>query len=125
MDRHADADASDDAIYREVGKKIQRARSRQLPKKTQQQLAADVGLERTSITNIEHGRQKFLLHTLIRIAEALQVSAEDLLPDVLPKMDNPEFSKSLTETLPMDEQRFVQGGMLGNRTNRIQKKRSR
>lgn len=39
-----------------------------------------VGLTRTSITNVEQGRQKFLLHTLVDIAMALQVEPAGLLP---------------------------------------------
>lgn len=123
MDRPADS--RNDVIYREVGRKIQRARNRQMPKKTQQQLAADVGLERTSITNIEHGRQKILLHTFVRIAQALQVLPETLLPDALPELDNSKFRKSLTEILPMDERRFVQGGMREKNTTSTQKKGAR
>jgi transcriptional regulator with XRE-family HTH domain len=40
-----------------------------------------VSLTRTSITNVEKGRQKFLLHTLADIAKALQVDAASLLPE--------------------------------------------
>ncbi len=119
------ANSSDDAIYREVGKKILRARNRQSPKKTQQQLAAVVGLERTSITNIERGKQKVLLHTFIRIAEALQVRPENLLPDPLNEMDNVAFNRSIAESLPVDQRRFVQGGLLGKSAQRTRKKRLR
>jgi transcriptional regulator with XRE-family HTH domain len=37
-------------------------------------------MTRTSITNIESGRQKVQLHTLYAIADALDVSPEALLP---------------------------------------------
>ncbi|UCU99246.1 helix-turn-helix domain-containing protein [Acidovorax radicis] len=46
---------------------------------TQAQLAEQVGLERTSITNIEKGVQKVPLHVLFRICGALDVSATKLL----------------------------------------------
>lgn len=65
------------AFYEEVGRRIRLARKGRL---TQQDLADRVSLTRTSITNIEKGRQKLLLHTLSDIAEALQVSPADLLP---------------------------------------------
>lgn len=38
-------------------------------------------LTRTSIINIEKGRQQILLHTLVDISRALQVSISDLLPN--------------------------------------------
>ncbi len=47
---------------------------------TQGQLARRVGMTRTSITNIESGRQKVQLHTLYDIADALDVSPQAFLP---------------------------------------------
>jgi len=47
---------------------------------TQDGLAKLVGLTRTSITNLEQGRQKCLLHTLSEIAAALQVEPAALIP---------------------------------------------
>lgn len=70
-----------DAFYEEVGRRIREARKRRKPALTQEELAERVGLTRTSITNLEKGRQKFLLHTLADIAGALQVQAVTLLPE--------------------------------------------
>jgi len=47
---------------------------------TQDELARRVGMTRTSITNIERGRQKVQLDTLYDIGAALGVPARDLLP---------------------------------------------
>ena len=47
---------------------------------TQDELARQVGMTRTSITNIERGKQKVQLDTLYDIAAALEVPARDLLP---------------------------------------------
>ena len=47
---------------------------------TQSQLAGRVGMTRTSITNIEKGRQKVQLDTLYDIAAALDTSPAELLP---------------------------------------------
>jgi transcriptional regulator with XRE-family HTH domain len=47
---------------------------------TQEKLAQIVGLSRTSITNIEKGRQHIALHQLYAIAEALRVRPDALLP---------------------------------------------
>jgi DNA-binding XRE family transcriptional regulator len=68
------------AFYEEVGRRIRDARKRRNPPLTQDGLAKLVGLTRTSITNVEQGRQKCLLHTLADIAIALQVEAVSLIP---------------------------------------------
>lgn len=47
---------------------------------TQEELARRVGMTRTSITNIERGRQKVQLHTLYDIAAALDTPIQNLLP---------------------------------------------
>ena len=43
-------------------------------------MAEKVSLTRTTVTNIEKGRQQLLVHTLVDIAKALNVSIELLLP---------------------------------------------
>jgi transcriptional regulator with XRE-family HTH domain len=73
VDNHQD-------FYQEVGRRISDARKRRKPRLTQEALAELVSLTRTSITNVEKGRQKFLLHTLVEIAAALQVEPASLLP---------------------------------------------
>ena len=65
-------------LYEEVGGRIREARMAK--DVTQEGLAKRVGLTRTSITNVEAGRQKLLLHTLVEIAEALGVDVRELLP---------------------------------------------
>lgn len=67
-------------FYEEVGQRIRDAREARLM--TQEALAAEVSLTRTSITNVEKGRQKLLLHTFFDIAQVLGVSAETLLPSI-------------------------------------------
>ena len=47
---------------------------------TQEQLGELIGLSRTSVTNIERGRQHVSLHHIFAIAEALKVSPAALLP---------------------------------------------
>lgn len=70
-----------EAFYEEVGRRICEARKQRKPPLTQEQLAAKVKLTRTSITNLEKGRQKLLLHTFADIAAVLQVQPASLLPD--------------------------------------------
>ena len=47
---------------------------------TQAELARSVGLERTSITNLENGSQKVPLHVLYAVCRALNVDVADVLP---------------------------------------------
>lgn len=65
-------------IYVEIGKRISRARI--ALGLSQETLAVKVGLQRSSVTNIERGRQRLMVHTLFDVARALHVSLLDLLP---------------------------------------------
>lgn len=49
---------------------------------TQADLADRIGVQRTSITNIERGRQNLPITMLYHIAQAFGVQAWDLLPDL-------------------------------------------
>src|SRR5260370_1721080 len=80
------------SVYVETGQLIRETRKAQAI--TQGRLAEKVGLSRTSITNIEQGRQKLLLHTLAAIADALGVQLHRLLP----KPNNMKLP--LEQTLP-------------------------
>lgn len=62
---------------------------------TQGELARLVGMTRTSISNIESGRQKLQIHTLYDVARALEVSPTALLPTPA----NPE-PKAVEDRLP-------------------------
>lgn len=72
---HDDADR----FYREFGKHLHDARS--ATGLSQEALGTAVGLNRTSISNIEKGRQRLLMHQLPVLARILGVSVGDLLPD--------------------------------------------
>jgi len=71
-----------DAFYREFGKLLRRHRS-SVPDMTQEKLGHMVGLSRTSITNIEKGRQHIALHQLFAISGALKLRPEVLLPQAV------------------------------------------
>jgi len=62
-----------------LGIRIKEAREQ--ARVTQDQLAAAVGLSRTSITNIERGRQGVQVSTLVNISRTLGKSVADLIPD--------------------------------------------
>ena len=47
---------------------------------TQDRLAAAVGLSRTSIANVEAGRQALAVHTLVAFASVLGKNPEELIP---------------------------------------------
>jgi transcriptional regulator with XRE-family HTH domain len=68
-----------DAIYEQVGRLIKTARLD--AKMTQEQLGISIGLTRTSVNNIEHGRQPIQIHTLFAIASTVGVEPSTLLPD--------------------------------------------
>lgn len=84
---------SNDRLYSIIGQLI-RTRREQI-EFTQEELARRVGLTRTSISNIEGGKQKIQIHTLYVIAEALHVSAHTLLP--LPETSG---SRNIEQYLP-------------------------
>jgi transcriptional regulator with XRE-family HTH domain len=66
-------------LYPRFGRELRRVRRQK--KVTQNQLAERVKLGRTSIVNIERGRQRIHLHTFLEFARALQVDPRELLPD--------------------------------------------
>lgn len=66
----------------------------------QGELAARVSLARTSITNIEAGRQKTLLHTFVDIARALGVEPALLLPP-------PSSEDEILRNLPKQKRKFA------------------
>jgi transcriptional regulator with XRE-family HTH domain len=64
-------------LYELVGRAVSARRSGKL---TQEQLALAIGLSRTSVTNLEAGRQRTPLHILLRVADALDCELSDLMP---------------------------------------------
>ena len=65
-------------LYRWFGQLVRRHRDRL--NLSQAQIADAVGLTRASVANIETGRQRIPLHQLFRLAGALQVDVDALLP---------------------------------------------
>lgn len=57
---------------------------------SQEKLASHIGLSRTSINNIEHGRQRIMIDTLLMISDILKVPLIDFMPkefEMLPSFD--------------------------------------
>ena len=69
---------STSALYIEFGKAVREHRDRL--HLTQDELGLQIGLSRTSITNIERGRQHVALHQIFEIARVLRIPASTLLP---------------------------------------------
>lgn len=88
------------AFYADVGRRIRRARK--AVGLTQQALASLVSLSRTSVTNLEQGRQKLLVHTLVDVALALRVQPADLLPRINSAF-NSSFDKLVEERSPIEQ----------------------
>lgn len=93
-------------FYKIAGNLIRIARNR--VKISQEELAHQLGfVSRISVVNIESGKQKILLHTLLEISELLNVPLHDLLPSVesvkqgisakFAKKISKEFSKEISD----------------------------
>ena len=65
------------AVHQQVGLAVRRIR--EAVGVSQEELANRVGIRRTSITNIEAGRQRLLLHHVETFAEALGTTPKHLL----------------------------------------------
>ena len=74
-----------DSFYEEFGQRIRRARLNL--GLNQEALGHRVGLERSSISNVEKGRQRVQLHMLLEFAAALDVPPIQLLPDLTTASD--------------------------------------
>jgi len=72
-----------ESFYGDFGIRLRQARNR--ARLTQETLARRIGLTRTSVSNIESGRQRIPLHTLIQFASALGVKPASLLPRAAPR----------------------------------------
>lgn len=79
---------NEDMLYQRIGERIRERRTK--AKLTQGQLADAIGVLRTSITNIEAGRQKAPLHVLYELCSVLGAEVTDILPsrtDVVQKSE--------------------------------------
>lgn len=81
------SEAAESDLYAALGARIRQAReARGL---SQTALGKRLGLNRTSVCNIEAGRQRPMLHTLIAAAQALGVELADLLDGPIPELAKP------------------------------------
>jgi transcriptional regulator with XRE-family HTH domain len=83
-------------VYEHIGREI--AQQRASIGLSQAELARSIGLTRSSISNIEKGRQKMLVHTLLDIAVSLHAPASSFLPPFARDHDQ-KFSGSAISNL--------------------------
>ena len=98
------------AFYRQLGENIRTYRKRS--KLSQDRLAKLIGLTRTSLTNIENGRQHPPLHTLCEIAEKLKVDISELLPRPVAPAAAVDITAMVGDQLRgADELAFIKSGL--------------
>jgi transcriptional regulator with XRE-family HTH domain len=89
-----------DRFYEQFGQRVRTARLGL--GLNQEDLGRKVGLERSSISNVEKGRQRVQLHMLVEFAAALDVPPTQLLPDLASASDP-------LRQVPAETRPFVQG----------------
>lgn len=67
----------EDAVYRTIGSRVRTVRDGQRP--MQARIADLAGLHRTSVTNLEAGRQRRPIHLPYHFANCLKVAPQELL----------------------------------------------
>jgi transcriptional regulator with XRE-family HTH domain len=76
--RHAAKPINERRLYWEIGFRVRIARETRDWNQTR--LAKEIGLSRTSLTNVENGKQRVTLHMLYQIASTLEINPSNLLP---------------------------------------------
>ena len=99
-------------FYCRFGQRLSRARK--AAGLSQADLATSINLTRTSVSNIEKGRQRVLLHTFGQILDVLNLQPVELLPaGASATQPPPELNN-----LPRDERDFVERGLHLNKEER-------
>ncbi len=93
-----------ESLYQEVGRRLREAR--QAAGLTQSGLAERVALSRTSITNIEQGRQRLTLDGLMRLAAVVGVAPGQLIPSG--RVESPRIPPRKLRNLDPGEQAAVE-----------------
>lgn len=105
-------DAWIDSFYASVGTNVRSARV--AADVSQELLAQRVGLTRSSIANLEAGRQRVALHLFFLIADALDSDACELLPSERSRPHNPLNLTNIDDKLvdsPETMRNFVHGAI--------------
>lgn len=75
-------------FYAEVGQRIQKFRNDRKLSQTALGLLLIPKVTRASIANIETGKQRILAHTLVQLADALEIPLTDIVP---PQKQTPQI----------------------------------
>lgn len=103
-----------DTFYQQLGQNIRNWRDRR--GLSQAALANLVGLTRTSMTNIENGRQHPPLHTFCEIADHLKVDVSELLPHPEPPQQPVDVKKIAGQQIrDKSELRFIESAIENHR----------
>ncbi len=90
-------------FYSKLGENIKAARKKR--GYSQDDLTKHVGLTRTSIVNIEKGRQHPPMHVIMNIASLFNVDINELLPSPTEKKKS-EILKTVKESISAAEKKF-------------------
>ncbi|MBK8091524.1 MAG: helix-turn-helix transcriptional regulator [Verrucomicrobiaceae bacterium] len=97
-------------FYHRLGQNIRKCRKRH--KLSQDALAKLIGLTRTSLTNIESGRQHPPLHTFCDIVEQLKVDVLELLPRAIAATEPVDVKAMVGMQLRGDKElAFIESGI--------------
>jgi DNA-binding XRE family transcriptional regulator len=69
-------------LYTLIGDRVRRIRETQTPRMSQEDLARILELKRTSVTNIELGKQKLTLDAVYRLCEHFGLDISEIMPAV-------------------------------------------
>jgi len=86
-----------DEFYNAVGKRVKRARAQ--ANLTQMDLSQRTGLTRSSIANLEAGRQRVQAHILAIIASNLGIDLSDLFVQTFPTLSGHSLDQNHSEDL--------------------------
>lgn len=89
-------------LFKLIGQRVARLRTQ--ADINQAELARRVGVARTSITNLEGGRQRATLDHLHRIADVLDIELRDLIPS---RAELGRTAAPVEEVLPQDVVHFL------------------
>ncbi len=99
-----------DSLYAYLGAKVRG--TREASRLTQVDLARRVGLSRSSVANIEAGRQAVYLHQAIILAAALGLPLSDLIPQASREAPSTEADEDRIRRLVQDSEDYVSDGSL-------------
>jgi transcriptional regulator with XRE-family HTH domain len=87
----------DQPFYQMFGSRVRALREKR--NVTQEELGRRVDLSRTSIVNIEKGRQRILLHQIVDIADALDARPVELLPKPAEGQETPALREDVAQLI--------------------------